>query len=84
MLFKVKHWNISVFWLIIFLILFFFDSEVMNFGWKMYSTNQLNPFGILVTQLYPAAVNQQDKFAVVSATVSWKERGEVVKWKSKA
>jgi hypothetical protein len=35
----------------------------------MYNTHQLNPIGILVTQFYPAAENQQDKFAVVSATV---------------
>jgi hypothetical protein len=35
----------------------------------MYSTHQLNPISILVTQFYPAAVNQQDKFAVVSAAV---------------
>jgi len=35
----------------------------------MYSTHQLNPTCILVTQFYSAAVNQQDKFAVVSATV---------------
>jgi len=82
MLFKVKHCNISVFRLIYFLILFFFDSKVMNFGWKIYSTHHLNPIGILVTQFYPAAVNRQNKFAVVSATVGWQERGEVVKWKS--